>query len=330
MKEAKKEGKKLLIVSIILGAIVIIAGTYLTIYTLFKHNDKEEIKSNITPLLYEVTKDGSNNKMYLFGSIHVANNEDLIFPKYIMDAYNSSHYLACEFDLVKYLSDSEKMMEDAVKMLYQDNTTIKDHLTEEAYNKLIDFLTRKKAYVNAYEYYKPYFFLSLFTNMISSEAKYNSALGVDGYFINKAYDDKKNILEVESYSYQTSILEEFPDEFYELLLISEIDEYDKAVEETKNLYNAWKKGDANGMLLYGSEDMQIEDDFTEKEKQYIVDFNNKLIDERNKGMLNKAIEYFNNNQDVFFMVGSLHIIGDKGLAKGLKDNGFNVRQIVSD
>jgi uncharacterized protein YbaP (TraB family) len=268
--------------------------------------------------------------MFFFASIHVAKEEDLVFPKYVMDVYTSSHYLACEFDSVKYLSDTEKMMEDATKMLYQDGTTIQDHLKEETYTKLVDFLTKKNSYVNAYDYYKPYFFLSLFTNLSASEANFNSLLGVDGFMLDKAYEDKKNILEVESYDYQTGILEEFPDEFYELILKEEIDGFDESVEGIKKLYEAWKNGNEKEILMYGSEDMDVEDNYTEKEKEYITDFNNKLVVERNKGMLNKAIEYFNKNYDVFYMVGTLHIIGDTGLVEGLKENGFNVRQITNN
>ena len=88
-------------------------------------------KKTISPLLYEVTKEGSNNKIYLFGSIHAASLDNINFPEYVLKAYDDSHYLACEFDIIAYQSDQEKMVEDAMKMLYDDGTTIKDHLSKE-------------------------------------------------------------------------------------------------------------------------------------------------------------------------------------------------------
>ena len=292
-----------------------------------KPQEKQKVESKITPLLYEVTKDGSNNKMYLFGSIHIANKEDLVFPEYVMNAYNNSHYLACEFDGVAYNSDQQKVIEDAMKMLYQDGTTIKDHLSEKTYNKLVEFLQKKNAYVNIYEQYKLYFFVSLFTSLTAQDSKINATGGVDDYFEKKAHEDKKTILEVESYDFQIGLFDEFPDELYELILEDSIDNYDESVKELQNLYNAWKSGNEQDLLKYGSEDMKVDESYTDQQKKYAKKFNKKLIDERNEGMLKKAIEYFNNDQDVFYMVGALHIVGEKGLANQLKQKGFIVKQV---
>ena len=44
---------------------------------------------------------------------------------------------------------SNKLMKSAIEMMYQDGTTIKDHLSKEAYDKLVNFLTAKKAYSSA-------------------------------------------------------------------------------------------------------------------------------------------------------------------------------------
>ena len=73
--------------------------------------------------------------------------------------------------------------------------------------------------------------------------------------------------------------------------------------------------------------MEIQDTYTEQQKKYVENFNKKLFDERNNSMLQKAIGYFNNNQDVFSMVGALHIVGDTGLAKQLGQSGFIVKQV---
>ena len=288
-----------------------------------KSEKKEEVKSNITPLLYEVTKEGSNNKMYLLGSIHAANKEDLVFPEYVMNAYNSSHYLACEFDNIAYLNDQEKVMASALKMLYQDGTTIKDHLNEKTYNKLIDFLQKKNSYVNVYEQYKPYFFISLLTEIMTKETNIASS-GIDEFFLNKAHEDNKKILEVESYDYQISVFESFPDEFYDLMINEEIDNYNESIEELKKMYEAWKTGNIEDLLKYGSEDLDIKETYTKKQKEYIELFNKKIIYDRNDTMTKKAIEYFDDGKDVFFMVGALHIVGDNGIANKLKTMGYNV------
>ena len=62
--------------------------------------EKEESKKFATPLLYEVTKNDSETKIYLFGSIHVADERAYPLPEIVMNAYNSSDSLAVEFDLI--------------------------------------------------------------------------------------------------------------------------------------------------------------------------------------------------------------------------------------
>jgi len=292
-----------------------------------KQEEKQEEKASITPLLYEVTKEGSENKMYLFGTIHAANEKDLLFPEYVMNAYNNSHYLACEIDLVAYNADYEKAVEDAAKLLYLDGTTIKDHLSDATYNKLIDFLKNKKSYVNLYESYKPFFFISLITNLQANDANINTQGGIDMYFLKKAKEDNKTIIELESYDLQLGVFEKLSDVFFDLYINETIDNYDASIEGLKNLYDSWKKGDSEAIYKFGSSDMEEKEYYTEEQKKEIDVYNNELIIKRNNEMTTKAIELFDNNQDVFYMVGALHIVGDTGLAKQLEQKGFTVKKV---
>ena len=326
----KKKNNSLKIIICIVIAILLLVGGFFLYKSLSKDTNTERDNNQqekLSPILYEVTKEGSTNKMYLFGSIHVTSKGDLeLLPDYVLNAYNNSHYLACEFDSVKVLSNQEYMLDEAMKLLYQDGTTIKDHLSEETYNKLISFLNEKKSYVNAYEYYKPVFFISLLTNLLTNDAKLGGG-SVDEYFEDKAYNDNKTILEVESYDYQLNLLDGFSDELYDLMILDNIQNYEENVKGLINLYNAWKSGNALDLIKYGSDEIEEDNSYTEKQINEIKEFNNKLINVRNKNMVDKAIEYFNNNQDVFFMVGAFHIIGDDGIASILQANGFNVKKV---
>ena len=297
----KKESKTLKTILILVAVVALLVGGYFGYRALTNKKEEKPVENKITPLLYEVTKEGSDNKMYLFGSIHLANKSDLKFPEYVLDAY---------------------------KMLYDDGTTVKQHLNEETYNKMVNLLTEKKLYSGLYDNYKTYFFVSLLTNAMGIDAKIDPNNGIDMYFLNKAKSENKTILEVESSDFQNDLFLSFPDEFYELMIAETIENYDDNVEGLKKLYEAWKTGNAADLEKYGSEDIDVDDTYTEQQKAYIEDYNNKIVTERNKTMTDKAIEYFNNNQDVFFMVGTLHIIGEDGIAKQLSDKGFTVKQIT--
>ena len=293
-----------------------------------RNNEEENTKKEeITPLLYEITKEGSNNKIYLFGSIHAANLKNVNFPKYVLNAYNDSHYIACEADIVAYQENTALVLSDTLKMLYSDNTTIKDHLSEETYNKLVNFLKEKKIYSSLYDNYQPFFFESLVSNALMEDAKLDATEGIDYYFLNKAKKDNKKILEVEGMTYQTDLLLSFKDELYELMLSELINDYDMEVESLKNLYEAWKKGNINDLLKYADDDIDVKNDYTKEQIELVNDYNQKVVKDRNISMTKKLIEYFNNNQDVFYMVGTLHLIGDDGIANLLTKEGFTVKQI---
>ena len=317
---------------IIIGIIILIAITVGLVITQIinkptkemKTEEKETEKENITPLMYKVTKEGSNNIIYLFGSIHIADTDKLNFPKYINDAYNNSKYVACEFDLVEYQKNQEKMLQAVQDLIYNDGTTIKDHLNNETYNKLIKFLKENGMYAEIYEIYKPIFFESLITSKMANDSKIKTTDGIDIYFLNKAKKDNKKILEVESYDYQTKLLLNFSDKLYELIINDLIEKYDEEVQSLKDLYEAWKKGDIEKIIKESNEELEIKSNYTKEEIDMIKDYNKKILDERNIGMTNKLIEYFNNNFETFYMVGAAHLVGDKGIAKLLQDKGYNV------
>lgn len=326
----KKKEKLILIIFIIIlaiGGILFFKGFNLFLGRVNEQLKEETTKEEITPLMYEITKNGSNNKIYLFGSIHVANLEEFNFPKYVVDAYNNSHYLACEFDIVEYEKDTAEQMNDVMKMAYTDGTTIKEHISGETYDKLVKFLTKKNLYTSIYDIYKPFFFQSLLTMALTTDAKINANTGIDNYFLKQAKKDNKNILEVETSDFQTDLLLGFSDSLYELILNDVIDNYDEELENLKKLYSYWKLGDINKLLEISDDDLEIKDNYTKEQIKEINDYNKRIIDDRNIGMTNKLIEYFNNNYDTFYMVGTLHLIGEGGIAKQLENKGFNVKQI---
>lgn len=320
---------------IIIGIIILVALAIGILTTQIINNSSKEtpikdtktIKENITPLMYEVTKEGSNNKIYLFGSIHMADTDKFNFPDYLTNAYNQSKYLACEFDIVEYQNNQENMLQAMQDLIYNDGTTIQDHLSKDTYNKLVTFLKEKGMYTEMFNIYKPVYFESLITSIIANEAHIKINDGIDTYFLNKAKKDNKTILEVESYDYQIKLLSTFSDKLYELLLTDLLDKYDEEVQSLKDLYDAWKKGDIERIINASNDELEIKSNYTNEEINIIKDYNKKLLDDRNINMTNKLIEYFDNNYNTFYMVGAAHLVGDKGIAKLLQEKGYTVTQM---
>lgn len=285
----------------------------------------EEEQNSSTPLFYKITTDKSDTTIYLLGSIHAADDTAYPLPEKITKAFNESEYLAVEVDIVKLTDDFDAQLSLAQKMIYNDGTTIKDHIGEELYNSMVELLKEKSSYSTLYDSYKPAFFESLFENAIISDASLNSNDGIDMHFLNLAKENNKTILEVESADFQYDLLLSFSDELGKLNIQSYVESYDESVDELTTLYEAWKKGDIVELEKMLFEETDTE--YTEEQKKLIEDYNNALIIDRNYNMANVLETYFDEEKNVFCVVGLGHVIGEEGIINLLEKKGYTVEQI---
>ncbi len=339
LKETKKSQKLITIIVAVLAVLLIALSSYF-IATNNKKETKEEDKETkeeskeeskkeqITPLMYKVTKNGSDNVIYLFGSMHLVNLKEFDFPKYVLDAYENSDYLAVEADIIAVQQQKDFATNYLLSSMYSDGTTIKNHISESTYNKLVKFLEEHYMYNEQLDIYKASFFESIISNIIVQEAGINSEDGVDTFFLKKAKKENKNVLEVESYEFQENLLNSFPDRLYELSIISAIDNFDAQVKEMQRLYKIWKNGNEEELVELIKEDsLDTIEGITAEDKKLINNYNYEVVDKRNIGMKEKFNSYFNNNQKVLFMVGAAHIVGENGLANLLKQEGYTITAI---
>ena len=247
----KNNKKPLILVSIIVLMMIGLAAYFIVTKVINKEEKKEENqvveKEKITPLMYEITKEGSENKIYLIGSIHFANIPKLEFPKYVMDAYNNSPYLACEFNINKFLREvnQEELAKD---YYYTYPDSLDKHVSKETYDKIVKYLSENnKLKEEAISVLSLDYIDSLLTQIILSKTSLGNTTGVDTYFIDKAEKDGKTVLEVESYEFQDNLDKSFPDRIKELSVIDIIDNMDDGVKEMNNLYKYWKEG-----IYYGT------------------------------------------------------------------------------
>ncbi len=288
-----------------------------------KESKEEALESEATPLLYEVTKEGLDTKLYLFGSIHAADDRAYPLPDVVMNAYNSSDALAVEVDVVEFSKDFNLQVESLKPLVLTDGTQLKDHLSTETYNLLINYLKENKLYNPIYESYKPGMHYSLVSSVQVEKTKLDTTKGIDMYFLEKAHEEKKEILQVENALLQYEMLANAPDAFYEFYIKFSIENETESVLGTKMLYEYWLNGDEKTLeTTLGAEGAGT--GLTPEIEKLINDFNYKLVDERNVGMINKADEYFTSGKNVFYVVGLAHMVGDKGIAQGLRDKGYSV------
>lgn len=284
-----------------------------------------------------------DNKVYLLGSIHLAEYQIYPFGNKIWEAFHSSDALVCEADILKS-SASDHLAELAV---YQDGTTLKDHLSQDLYDLTIETLKKLNLPVPQLVYYKPWFIWNLLSALSTvqnaNEAATAVSLGIDRTLITSAYIYGKPVLEIEGSKMQYTVMDNFSSELQEYLLSQQIKEYQsllagevKKSKETNNLKSLleyWKKGDIDKFKeIYNIKDemgSSFGNELTKQEKAFYDEFYDALLTKRDKGMANYIDNLLinGNGKTYFVVVGSGHYISDNNVLDILIEKGYVLKRI---
>ncbi len=289
--------------------------------------DSDDDSVGYSPLLYKAT-DSNGNEVYLLGSIHVGYEDMYPLPQYVLDAYKKSDTLAVECDIIAFEEDANATTAMLSKFMYLDGTTIEDHISTNVYQQAVEILKSNNYYSSVMDYYTAYMWSEFINAFMQSKSQYEAEYGIDRFFINEAYDDKKPIAEVESVEFQYNMFANFSDGLQEMLLQSTIasyyaDNYDEQIEE---MLDAWCKGDADKIVEMARPDSDNVL-LTEDQKKLLKEYDDALIVNRNRTMTDYAEQALRSGDTVFICVGAAHVVGDDGMVQQLKDRGYKVEQI---
>ncbi len=280
----------------------------------------------ITPLFWRVTDKDGKTVLYLFGTMHAGDERNESVLCRVDDELSTCDALAVEFDTVAYQSNISAMMNDMRAFLYTDGSSVKDHVTEELYNKMKSVMEDAGVYNAAFDVYNLSMWSQLLEEAYLEMTSVSTDWAIDTLLINRAYETDKPVLDIESGSFQLNLLASFSDELNILLIESLLDySYEEYEENLVELHAAWLSGDEE-TILESTKD-EADEDLTPKERKFIEEYNRKMIDDRNVGMAEKAVEYIESGDVVFFAVGAAHMVGDVGVVSLLKDKGYTVERI---
>ncbi|WP_160035158.1 TraB/GumN family protein [Paenibacillus sp. An7] len=261
--------------------------------------------------MWEVKNNG--NTVYLVGSMHIADDSFYPLRSEYEEAFAEADYLGVEVDISKAVDEEQQKLITNMGM-YQDGTTLKDHVSKETYAKLEEILKQNGMEKNALDAYKPWVVETTISTLKTMTAGYEAAAGIDLYFIQKAMERKIPVLELESYESQLGMFDDFSKELQERNLKTALDDFDTLDDSVDQMADMWKSGN-DEMLLEFTNSMAVEPEF----------YKAMLID-RNIGMADKIDGYLKSNkkEEYFIVVGAGHYLGEYGVIKLLQDKGYTV------
>ena len=156
--------------------------------------------------VYQVRAPGSSATVYLFPSIHAADERAYPLSQISQDAYNASDYLAVECDIFTATYDIGVSLRMMQSMKLPAGQTVTDLIPQELFERVKAYLTEHNLYMDLYENYHPFLLLSAMENAILAECGLDALQGLDMHFLQLAHEEGKAILEIESIEEQTSLM----------------------------------------------------------------------------------------------------------------------------
>jgi uncharacterized protein len=150
---------------------------------------------------------------------------------------------------------------------------------------------------------------------------YDRNFGVDSYLIAAAQRENKPVLELESQLGQLKMFDSMPLTLQEAFLDNALTalENGKTPDQLTGMVNAWQSGDAQLM-----EDVASNLNQGLRQADAIEEL---LVYSRHPDMLKKIEGFLADEQPYFVAIGSLHLVGPRGLVELLRAKGYAIRQL---
>jgi len=254
--------------------------------------------------------------VYLVGSIHLGDSSMYPLPKEVESAFAAAKVLAVEINIKN--ADEAKMMGLIQKYgLYTGDDSLTRHLPKETQAALDDYCTRHNVPRTGMEKIKPWLVSISIAQMSWQQAGEDPSLGIDVHFLDESKPPQR-IDELETMESQFAIFAEATETEQQSMLASTLKRGDDMKDLITRVQTAYTSGDPASLQKI----MQEQDDVGSKSLE------KKLLDDRNVAMTAKIEDYLKGKESIFVVVGAAHIIGDKGIAKQLRDKGYKVDQVV--
>lgn len=279
-------------------------------------------------LLWKATK--GDNTIYLLGSIHIGNTELYPFNQTLKNAFKESDSLIIEANTF----NNPQGMQDFIQIaMYSDGTTLKDHVSEETYNKAIQVFDKYNLPKDQYIKFKPWSIandlsvIDMSNSNSLQDAAQAATLGIDMYFITSAITTAKPIVELEGLKYQAELFDGLSSETQEMYLNNSLDSIlnttDSSKSESAQLTELWQKQWQDGNIS------DFITSYTKAYKKSQGEITQMLLGERDKNMTEKLSTLLEKEgkSTYFVVVGVAHLTMENTVVEQLKAKGYDV-QIV--
>ena len=259
-------------------------------------------------------RQGGGPPTYLVGSLHVLTPEYYPLPAALEQPFATSKVLIEEVDLDE-LTNPMTAMALLGKAMYTDGRSL-DQVIAPALYKQVEARAEKAGIpVIAIRQMKPWMAAVSLTAPALKDAGFNTELGVDKYFFDKAKKAGIERRALETVSYQFDRLDQMSPALQEAMLKSVLADLDTEIANVKAIAQAWSRGETPAIerFMLGA--------LLESPELY-----NRLLVERNRNWIAPIEQCLQQKTQCFVVVGAAHLVGPHSVVALLRQKGYSVEQ----
>lgn len=292
----------------------------------------------INTLLWKISGNGLEKPSYLFGTIHLLCADDAVLSDNMKkvikeadevyfevdmsnmmigsDANDMDKMMEMMKDISKDMSKMMEMMEALNKMKMNGDTTFRDLMSKEDYEKVKKYFEEKSPMIpfDMLETFKPILAVSM---VQGGDMPCENATMMEQVIMEEAKLHDKNIKGMETLSYQAGILDSIP--------------YKKQAEELVQYINDSEKNNGNSEMkemwdAYNSQDLKKLEEIMIKSEMGISSYSEILLYRRNENWIKKLKEIMP-GKSLVVAVGAGHLPGVRGVIDLLRKAGYTVTPV---
>ena len=259
--------------------------------------------------------EGSNNRVYLLGSIHLLREQDHPLPQIIADAYEDAETLYMELDMDDLDPLATQATINRLGML-EEGISLRDVMGEELYAEAATAASELEIPLEMLERTEPWYAAITVEQLVLARIGFNTAYGVEMHLLRKASSDGKEILGFETLEQQLGYLDGLSLEAQRALLIQTLTESAAIGEIMDDLILAWRSGDIDYL------EQTLLADLSGYPELYDT-----IVADRNRLWVDTIDDLLDDGEDYLVIVGALHLVGKDGVPRLLEQRGIRITQM---
>lgn len=263
--------------------------------------------------LWKVTSP-QGNEAYLLGSVHVLSKSFYPLSPVIDQAFAASKTLVEEVDLDE-MNDPATMISLVGKAMLPAGQTLSQTISPDTYAAVRARAEAHGLPLLMLDRMKPWMAAVMLTAAEISKAGFDSKLGIDQHFLNRAKEIGMPRRALETAGYQFDRLDGLSATLQEASLNAMLADIDAQAGNIETLATAWRNGDAAGLERLLMEGFADAPEIAER-----------LLYERNRNWVEPVERCLAENARCFIVVGAAHLVGPGSLVELLRDRKHTVVQ----